>query len=164
MLDNEYNYDDDDIYFRPSPRVSDHVVEKEKELLRRRQQVNNYTGTFEKSVRSIEEYNEEMKKKESIREQTSKYTTELLKEHGLPENPVVARMSVTEMMSTWFEIDDEVQPQAVALAASGHSWNEISEYLGLGIVHTELSEEEYEKLYEEQRQNQEQHQDQDEAH
>ena len=104
------------------------------------------------SDETIKAYKKEQRKKARVREMVNAETDALFKEAGLRDDASLGLYSIPEMMDTIchesISVDDE--PLVMMMAASGVSFNDISNQLNLGITAELKTQEELDAEFNEQ--------------
>lgn len=167
MFQNELNYEipEDDGYFAEKEvkviheyiEMDTRTPEEKKaqaEVLQRAANFNPLANSKKlcSSDDTIKAYNKEQRKKARIREMVNAETDVLFKEAGLKDDASLGLYSIPEMMDTIcnesISVDDE--PLVMMMAASGVSFNDISNQLNLGITAELKTQEELDAEFNEQ--------------
>lgn len=166
---NPKDFDDNDGFFNKEPvieRIIERVIERvekspeeqaEDERVQARKlamkPLDNFRGPLAGTQKIFDDADRALKVASKRRARINRQCDELFDEYGLNKSDIHIYASTAEMMDTWFAIDDEDEPEAMLLAASGHTWTEINQELSLGTDVPEtaqMSDEEYEKFIDEQ--------------
>lgn len=164
MFQNELNYEipEDDGYFAEKEvkviheyiEMDTRTPEEKKaqaEVLQRAANFNPLANSKKlgSTDETIKAYKKEQKKKARVREMVNAETDSLFKEAGLRDDASLGLYSIPEMMDTIchesISVDDE--PLVMMMAASGVSFNDISNQLNLGITAELKSQEELDAEY-----------------